>query len=270
MLGKLIKYELKACGRTFFPLYCAIIFMSLIVGFSMNMEVFQIQGISMIVLFGLFVALVVLTIMITIQRFRKNLLDDEGYLMFTLPVSSRELVLSKYIVSLLYAILSGIVSILSFTIMGFIISKISILELISVLSEVFSQIHPISNMILVTLLFMIVSYSVFILTLYLSVSMGQLPIFNKHRNLVAFISFFVINILSSKIYELISSIFINTIDETRLDIPINSSNDFMINLSEMSKVFSSYFIYDIVIYILLGIIILFGITYILDKKLNLE
>ncbi len=270
MLGKLIKYELKACARTFLPLYCSIIFMSLIVGFSMNTEVFQIQGIAMIVLFGLFVALVVLTIMITIQRFRKNLLDDEGYLMFTLPVSSRELVLSKYIVSLLYAILSGAVSVLSFTIMGLIISKISILELMSVLSEVLSQISPISSMILATLLFMIVSYSIFILTLYLSVSMGQLPIFNKHRNLVAFISFFAINILSSKIYNLISSIFINPIDESRLDIAINDSSNFMITLSEMSKVFSAYFVYDIVIYIFLGVIILFGTTYILDKKLNLE
>ena len=37
--------------------------------------------------FGLFMAAFVLTLIIQIQRFSKNLLGDEGYLMFTLPAS---------------------------------------------------------------------------------------------------------------------------------------------------------------------------------------
>ena len=89
MLRKLIKYELITCGRTFLPIYLAILLMSVITGFSMNMEIFKISGVSMIILFGLFVSLVVLTIMIIIQRFKRNLLEDEGYLMFTLPVTSK-------------------------------------------------------------------------------------------------------------------------------------------------------------------------------------
>lgn len=105
MLGKLIKYEFKACGRTFFPLYIGILVLAAINGLCNNYNIFSIgdngtslsfsienvQGILMLVLFALFVALFVLTILLTIQRFKKNLLDEEGYLMFTLPVSTKVL-----------------------------------------------------------------------------------------------------------------------------------------------------------------------------------
>lgn len=59
-------------------------------------------------------ALGVLTIVVTIQRFRKNLLGDEGYLMFTLPVSTSSLILSKCITALIYAVLSFIVAVFTF------------------------------------------------------------------------------------------------------------------------------------------------------------
>ena len=116
MLGKLLKYELKATSRVFIPLYIAILVVSIVNGLSLNLEIFNIQGLATIILMCLFISLFVITIVVTIQRFNKNLLKDEGYLMFTLPVSSKYLVLSKYLTSLIWTFLSFIVALLSFTI----------------------------------------------------------------------------------------------------------------------------------------------------------
>ena len=107
MLGKLIKYEFKACGRVFFPIYLVILILSIInriysqYGFIQSLKnnlsqkgsLLGVQGILTVVLLALFVSLFVITIIFTIQRFKKSLLEDEGYLIFTLPVSSRNIIL---------------------------------------------------------------------------------------------------------------------------------------------------------------------------------
>ena len=86
MLGKLIKYEFKATGRTFLPLYGAILLVALIQRFlgRNNKGVFEelntLGNFTNLALVGLFIALVVITLIVTIQRFQKNLLSDEGYL----------------------------------------------------------------------------------------------------------------------------------------------------------------------------------------------
>lgn len=92
MLGKLLKYELKATSRTFLPIYGALILVAL------GNRLFRMGninlgfGLTTAILVGLFVALGVLTLMVTIQRFNRNLLGDEGYLMFTLPVGPNQLI----------------------------------------------------------------------------------------------------------------------------------------------------------------------------------
>ncbi|MEG1001036.1 MAG: ABC transporter permease, partial [Cellulosilyticaceae bacterium] len=115
MLGKLIKYEFKATGRTFLPLYGAILIVALVQRFfgRSSQELFEelnrIGDFATIALVALFMALGVITLVVTIQRFQKSLLSDEGYLMFTLPVKTRSLIASKMIVATTWVILSGVV-----------------------------------------------------------------------------------------------------------------------------------------------------------------
>ena len=49
MLGKLLKYELKATSRVFVPLYIAILVVSIVNGLSLNLEIFNIQGLATII-----------------------------------------------------------------------------------------------------------------------------------------------------------------------------------------------------------------------------
>lgn len=254
MLGKLLKYELKASGRTFIPLYIAILVVAIFNGIFMNTDIFQIKGIGILILMSLFMALGVLTIVVTIQRFRKNLLGDEGYLMFTLPVSTSSLILSKCITALIYAILSFIVAIFTFGMLVlFSASGIHLPEFLDFFNTVFTRGSEYFLDVVLFLVTMLISYSSFILLLYTSISMGQLTRFNKHRNVVAFVSFIAINIVISSIGSAIERI-----------LPYEDTN--MIYHFYQSPHFALTILGSIAVVVIL----FFATKYILDKKLNLE
>ena len=204
MLGKLLKYEFKATMRIFMPMYIALM------AVAMVNRIFQIGdiemgfGISTAILVALFTTLGIITIVMIVQRFNRNLLGDEGYLMFTLPVKSESLIFSKIIISIVWTILSGIVAcITAFILVGTIeefievISNLDIIwaeiSMITIDGEVISPIMVMGSIGLMSIL----TYVLFILQIYLSLAVAQLPKLSKHRRIVAFIAFIVINIVMS-------------------------------------------------------------------------
>ncbi|MDR1194383.1 MAG: hypothetical protein LBK98_09515 [Peptococcaceae bacterium] len=111
MLTKLWLYEMRACGRILLPLYGALILLSLLLGFlgRFSNDAFGvILPILLIIFFGLLVAIFFVTLILLIQRFWRNLLKSEGYLMFTLPVSAYQLVGAKLLSACCWFILGGI------------------------------------------------------------------------------------------------------------------------------------------------------------------
>ena len=121
MLGKLIKYEFKATGRLLIPLYGALIIFAFISKIFMGDFLYNSDSIlgnipqilAILIYVGIMVAIFVVTVFIIIQRYRTNLLCDEGYLMNTIPVKPWKNIASKLIVALVWGIASGIVSIIS-------------------------------------------------------------------------------------------------------------------------------------------------------------
>lgn len=106
MLGKLLKQDFRATARIMLPLYVAVpvlgLFTGLITRLCENQVNFWANAFSALVslVFSLaLIAAVVTTVVLMILRFYRNLMTDEGYLMFTLPVSTTELIFSKLIVS---------------------------------------------------------------------------------------------------------------------------------------------------------------------------
>ena len=268
MLGKLLKYELKATSRVFIPLYIAILVVSIVNGLSLNLEILNIQGLATIVLMCLFISLFVITIVVTIQRFNKNLLKDEGYLMFTLPVSSKHLVLSKYLTSLIWTFLSFVVAFLSFTII-FMIPTYKYFEFSYFINEfnlLFSNMLNLNilGQFIKIILLMIISYTIFIFNVYLALSVGQLPIFNRFRNVSSFIGFLVINLLISYAQNIVS-LFVN---DASVNIEAIDNINYAIN--SVASIVSKGLNIAIVINIIIILVLFFATTYILDKKLNLE
>ncbi len=121
MLGKLMKYELKATARVFLPLFALIIPMSLLTKIFLNTtaDSFEIpRMITMSVYVILIVALFVMTFIVTIQRFYRNLLGDEGYLSFTLPVKTHTHIDAKLLVTLIWVLLSTLIAAISIFILA--------------------------------------------------------------------------------------------------------------------------------------------------------
>ncbi|MGX4599411.1 ABC transporter permease [Faecalimicrobium sp. JNUCC 81] len=257
MLGKLLKYELKAYIRIFIPIYIAIIAMSFLNRLFGGSELFQMQFIMTTVLIGLFVALYVLSIIIAIQRFRKNLLGDEGYLMFTLPVKTSSIIISKYLASLIFTILSGLVALLSFMI---IFNAMNISEITLAFNEIWNGLSSqpeFRSLIFIISAGLFLAYSTFILQIYLSLSVGQLPKFNKHRNIVALATFFIINVIIGNVNNSIIS-----------HMPIDF--DYESGISQVSKLSANGSNYMFIISIIIIGLLFAGTVYILNKKLNLE
>lgn len=201
MLGKLMKYEIKATARTFFPLYGAILVMSFVVRmmFIVPRAGTLLTLIPPLVLFGLFVALAVLSILMIVQRFNKNLLSDEGYLMFTLPVSVHSLIFSKLLTSMMWVAISCLISIPAF----FIIMMDA--QVAQGFGDLFRELPRIFGLVsgdywLFLILFILACFAQlvgFIMTVYASLSVGQLPMFQKYRGIMAFVAFFIINTVNS-------------------------------------------------------------------------
>lgn len=113
MLFKLMKYDLRACLRTLLPVWAATFLMS-IVCCLLERNDMALSGLSefllvilpIIVLSLLFAASFAIAAVFMVRSFWKGLLGHEGYLMFTLPVSTGALVASKALSALIIEILT--------------------------------------------------------------------------------------------------------------------------------------------------------------------
>ena len=114
MLRKLLKHEFRATGRIMGPLYLVLLATS--VGMRVSIQVLNHADSRLLrMLGGLLAMAYVVAIMgvcfaafgLMIQRFYRSLLTDEGYLMFTLPVSVHQHIWSKLIVSAVWFLATG-------------------------------------------------------------------------------------------------------------------------------------------------------------------
>ena len=121
MLKNLLKYEFRATARTYGGIYLALLAAAGLIGFSLRGDRAVAQShvfeISVTIYSLLVMALVIVTIVTVIQRFTKNLLGREGYLMHTLPVTEAQLVGSKLISSAVWLLASAVVGVVSLVVM---------------------------------------------------------------------------------------------------------------------------------------------------------
>ncbi len=148
MLRKLLKYELKATSRTFLPMYGLLFLFSIamLIMFKNPSGTFGTTPMAIIgFLIGigytvLVTAIFVMTIVISIQRFNRNLLGHEGYLSLTLPTTIAQHIWAKLLVSCLWVILSCVALVISVMIMA------ANDNMMRVLSSIFSSMSKATQM----------------------------------------------------------------------------------------------------------------------------
>ena len=133
MFAKCIKHEFRAMRRTLLPLYLVMPAISLLLGLlmildgrvftdngNMGMDVF---GVLMMLflsfaLFGVMIAISVVSFILIIRRFHTSFFTDEGYLSFTLPVTMDVHILSKLTVAVLWSALAVVDAIVCGALIG--------------------------------------------------------------------------------------------------------------------------------------------------------
>ena len=267
MLRKLLKYEFKATGRTFLPLYLVLVIFACINKLFMvinasNSGLFLLSipaDISRAVYVILIIGIFVLTFLTMIKRFHKNLLSSEGYLSFTLPVKSWAHILCKLITSIVWIIASAVVTFFTIVIIEW--SK----EFFSTLPQEFWQFIDQANQavgmhgylyVIEFITALLSGLAMSILTIYVAIAIGHLV--NSRRRLASIGAFLGITFLS----QIIPSVCLKFLSLFHIDIwfnqlpPLTMAHWILIGASVINLVLCA--IYFIVT------------NYVLNKRLNLN
>ncbi|TAH75129.1 MAG: hypothetical protein EWM47_00185 [Anaerolineaceae bacterium] len=261
MLGKLIKHEINATGRIFLPLYLIIILLSLVNRVLTNVDIFNgplnTIRVFMIAAYALsIIATLVVTFVIMILRFYKNLMSDEGYLMFTLPVKSSQLINAKLVVSTLWNIISIIIVGASLLMIFGTSNNLQMLrEFIDFgLMSLKANFGNKYVLLIVEFIFMmLVSLIQQIMLIYVSIAVGHL--FNGHKVLGSFASYIGISTIMQLIITLVLVVWA-----------------FMAGSSfeELEAIPQLVFPFSIIIASVFNVLFYLVTNYIFKRKLNLE
>lgn len=203
MLKKLLKYEFLSTGRIMVPIYLAVLIVSVVTGvlgrgdLDRAMEDMILFRIFIVIYGVLVIAMVILTVFVIVERFYKNMLRGEGYLMHTLPVAPWMLIASKLICALVWELLALVVLFLSlflFAALGG--AWVFFAEIFH--DPVFAEVLRTSGgIILLLAATLIVQFVRIILTFYASMSMGGAA--TRHKLAYSFLAFVVILIVENVI-----------------------------------------------------------------------
>ena len=127
MLRKLLKQEFRATARVMLPLYLVTFVLALAVRLVLLLSQNQVLldsvggrtlraillGVSVTAFVVAAIATFLAALIQAVLRFRSNLLGDEGYVMFTLPVSTHQLVWAKLITSVVWFFGAAVIDVLA-------------------------------------------------------------------------------------------------------------------------------------------------------------
>jgi len=204
MLGKLMKYEFKATGRIFLPLFVALLAVAAVnrLFISMNFTVPKIIGTTLSVI--MIVAICVIALILTLQRFYRNL-KSEGYLMFTLPVSTDSLIWSKLLVASIWSVVSLIVVLLAVSIMA--MTGVHLQQILNAIADFFRQLSQsgFSGILCAVEAVILAVATVFSSILLLYVCMALSLLVNRRRVGFAFLMYIAITTVGQIIFAILAT-----------------------------------------------------------------
>lgn len=227
MLKKLLKHEFRATRRFFLPAYG--LFVTLLVlerlsllsapltegdGVLATVSSVTMGIITFLTVVGLF-ALMLAPMVFNAIRFYRNMLGDEGYLTFTLPVSVDQLILSRLFTAMTWQILTGLVVGLFGGAFVYSLDPEVFSGLYAEVSTVFGNIQQAARgwlyiLIPESLLLCLASVAGQLLTMYAAMSIGQLA--NRHKLLASFGVYIGINTVQSWIFSTFTAILVFSVD----------------------------------------------------------
>lgn len=280
MLGKLIKYDMKAGKRIFCAMYGFIILMAAIVailaaigGFEDNMTLGAVSGniilffysVSIFLLVISVIAMFVVTVVWIILRYRNNILRDEGYLMHTLPISTSKLYFGKMISSVIWCVADVVVmfaAIMVAMIPG--LDDFNFNIFIKVITDIKDELSVYNINCNLFILFVLISLYASLAQLFACMNIGYaLPVGKSISkdlvSIVTFIAMYIIIQVISFIAIIISAL-----------ISLRSMNFEVVDVNEASNYAMAIISSETVIMLILSVVFTVTSIKLMQKKLNLE
>ena len=277
MLGKLIKQELRATSRVMLPLIAAVLVLAILSGISVvlldreqDLGFMTVVFVLTLIAFTVCVfAVCVAALVVMIERFYKNLLGSEGYLMFTLPVSVDALVWAKLIVSFIWFAVTAVAVVLAMMLMVVVSANFAFTGedaaiVRSAVHEVFAQIGAgnVIGVTLETLAALFITSVTTCLHFYFAMAIGQS--FANHKGAWSVVFYFIISVGVS----VLSGSVLGALNGSGLlDLFEITVND--LTLSGSFAAVHAVLIGNIILSAVLAAILYFPTTALLKKRLNL-
>lgn len=267
MLGKLFKYDFKAVSRYLIPLFGLLLVSTC--GTKLTLELPEniiVNIFRTLFIFAYVISLIAIAVgamIILMLHFYKNLMTDQGYLSFTLPVTPTSHLLSKLLNGTLWILLTFLAILLSVLLLvaGHVgASEWAIIK--DAFSELMAELNLMgfqkSQLLFYLIIFPLAGAIGSQISIYFCICAGQL--FSGHRVIGAFVFYFAVYVVN-QIGQAILLLLNNNIFEDLAYSPTALS---------AGKVVGSMLIESLLFSIVLYIIQFFLARYLLNRKLNLE
>ncbi len=271
MLGKLLKYELKATARWFLPLYIALIVLTLLNKLTMVIDlpdfiVFNILEVLLILFYVLLIIFTSLaTMILLVVRFYKNLFTDEGYLTHTLPTKPSTQLNCKILSGCIWTVSSFFMQIISLLILFAgegLFAEVA--DLFSEMGDFLKAAGLFDNAIVTLIIFaitLLISLFYSLLMMYCSVSVGSL--FSQHKIIGAIVVYFIINF----VVQLFSMVLMLVGINSPFSYDIVTVEDFSV---EIFNIMNIMMIISAGLTMICNTIFYFLSHFVISKKLNLD
>ncbi|WP_125152952.1 hypothetical protein [Clostridium rectalis] len=254
-MAKLIKYEMKGSFKEFLGLILTIIAANVLLIFKKGVWKEEtiillscaIVGISLVIIFSW-----------NIKVFSKELNDDTGYLLYTLPVSSNSLLVSKLV--------TAFIQFLSILILNFIFIYFMLTSKISInLIGAIRSVNPI--FITIKIFNSIVGYVGFLCVIYFSITLSKVALKRKKKlsKLGSWIVFIGICLGISSLSEMLERLI-------PYSIPINVmkfNSNITINSFKVQSLTGDLYIVSIILDVVVAIVFFLLTSYLIREKLDL-
>ena len=222
MVKKLFKHEILAYARVMSLVYIILLTIAVV---GRVIQFFQSDSVVYTIISG--IANITYTVCLFsalsfgfvfgIIRFYKNLFTAEGYLSFTLPVTSAQHIVTKSVTALGFSVITVLVILLS----GCVITAGDFLvEIMKALGYIFQKLHELASFhiplfVLEFVLLMLVSSFSNLLLYYMFITIGQL--FKKNRILASVGTYFAYYLLTQVVFTIVLIVFSVWVPERLLE-----------------------------------------------------
>ncbi|APM39632.1 hypothetical protein [Clostridium kluyveri] len=256
---KLAKYDLKGCFKDFIIMVSTIIILNLALLTRIN--VWSSDAIFFLsLLIGGVASVVVLIWNVTI--FSRDLYEDTSYLVFTTPKSGKNILMNKVVTAIIQClIVSIIVGIFTVILLQILKLTQNFMALdITALRQFINAFTP--QFWVLAILSVLVVYITFLLTIYLSITLGRVAIKNrKFGKLGAFGIFILLSLVQVKLED----IFLNIFPQT-FNLKVKNVNNIFIDVLPSGIDLN---ISLIVLSIIIIVAMFYAIAYLIENKLDL-